>query len=170
MIYQKIFGFLFFILLALLTFSCTDDVGSLGEKCYTNSTCNDGLECKDNICIKLELSCTPSCQEWQSCDNGSCNTSKDRCKDDNDCSDSKKCDDSHNCRDSLCFNVICDYYWFECNEENGRCDKLLDGYCADNSDCIDNKVCNAAHNCIENNTECTPSCQEWESCNSGSCE
>jgi hypothetical protein len=104
-------------------------------------TCENG--CEGGACISVE--CDPACEEWQTCNNGVCETGENRCADNNDCTAGKVCDENHNCVDE---SVECDpacEEWQTCN--NTVCE-TSEGRCNDNNDCEDGKVCDETHNCV----------------------
>ncbi len=121
--------------------SCKTDFVQSGDQCIPVATCD------------------PICEEWQICNNGSCEVAEGRCENDGNCNGGV-CGVDHNCID-LCADVECSDLK-ECNSSNGLCE-FKDGRCEQTSDCSQNEICDVNNNCVST-IVCNPTCNDWETC------
>jgi len=58
--------------LLLISVSCEDSetYGNIGEKCYPDNTCNEGLDCEDNLCLEPIGGLREPCYVDRTCDIG----------------------------------------------------------------------------------------------------
>ena len=163
--------YIFSILVSLSIMSCanttnqkeTPKMGAKDGVCYSTLTCNSGLICIDMIC-KDDPCYNIKCDNWKTCDEGSCKLKANRCEKNEDCSDSTAtCDVEHNCiyKVDLCKGITC--------SDHGKC-------------LVDTQTQKATCNCFEgynielNSLECKENdvidlcknkhCETWETCNS----
>ncbi len=118
--------------------------------------------------------CTPACDDWQSCVKGVCITKTDRCETSENCWDATKpvCNaETHVCEEaSNSCNPVCNY-WEIC--DFGVC-KAAEGFCDNSRPCLnpEKPVCSPeSHQCVPESTDCSPACSsEWQYCLNGTCE
>ncbi|MBN2693363.1 hypothetical protein JXR93_01750 [bacterium] len=129
---------------------------------------------EDDKTDPVVTTCTPACEEWQSCSNGACVTKTDRCVTNDNCWDATKpiCNtETHLCEEeSGDCNPSCGY-WEVC--DNGTC-KADEGFCDSTRLCLspEKPICNPeSHQCIPESSDCSPACDSnWQFCLSGVCE
>ena len=112
--------YLFVLLLfSIFTIACSDNLGTGNENCNdkcsveNEKTCTENsvmlcrkdekgcfilekLEdcsgtCENGSCKPKDKTCNPSCENWQTCNNQSCETKIGKCANSNDCTDNKIC-------------------------------------------------------------------------------
>ncbi len=118
------------------------------------------LSCGGDETSESKKKCEPSCEEWKSCNNGTCELRLDRCDTDKDCEN--RTDDK-----------------ISCNTDRHECETVLVEECTSNEDCKDstkpvcknnkcvadsNPVCSAGEKrCNENKLEtCNSEGNAWE--------
>jgi hypothetical protein len=165
-----------FALLSLLLVACGGDdsksEGALGDACYPNNTCGDGLECDNGTCVVPP----PRGALGQECyQDGTCNVGlkcnyNDVCEETPKGGDGQECYPNGTCNDGyVCVSWVCqeeatctpDCTNRTCGDNGcgGSC-----GPCDDGWDCID-------YACIKNNT-CTlhTDCNADQICKSNTCQ
>jgi hypothetical protein len=173
--------YLFLFLFAIWFVSCAETTGNVGPisgtengACFTNGTCNDGLICINDKCIKDNCA-EIVCDEWLECfqETAECSKLKEGfCLDENDCNTelNEICDNEHKCNTptSNC-DPSCED-WQTCKDN--KCETNT-GKCANNNDCV-NQICNSSHECVNEdlclNTDCSADLNSECNPETGNCD
>jgi len=175
--------YFFVVLFVFLFVSCAETVdnrgaesGTLGGKCFTNNTCNEGLVCENDKCVNDNCS-TIECDEWLKCSQttGKCDKLKEGfCSDSNDCdatlnetcnehkcsvenTEVEKCTlGGHECSNNT-VKTVCDETTLNCVEPTEDLCATADCSADLNSECnplTGNCECKTGFHMEENNNEC----------------
>ena len=171
--------------LALVAFGCSSGSGDKKPvcapgnencECKADGTCDTGLECKDNKCVKT-AACTPGTENCECKADGTCDTGLE-CKDnkcvkpasctqgteDCECKADGTCDSGLECKDNKCVKLTC-------TPGTEDCQCKSDGSCEGNLECKDNKC--QQKTCDPGTMGCPcktdNSCNEGLECKNGTC-
>jgi len=159
--------FLYLFLIILFSYSCqtSSTIGDETQPCYTNNTCNLGLVCLNNVCIKDRCK-SVSCESWESCEpiSGKCEIEPGKCGVTEDCKNEKVCKENI-CIDKRCEDITCSNHG-KCSIKNDEVTCICDeGFNNEITPLICNNdlctlECSNHGNCIMDNETPTCSCEE----------
>ncbi len=130
----------------------------------------------DEVTNPVDKKCSPVCESWEICNDGTCVLNAGYCNADSNCTDTSKskCDlTTHICIAEQTSCTPACQSWQTCNETTSQCE-AKPGYCDSTTLCTSpsKPICDETnHICVPESTNCSPECDgSWQYCYNGTCK